>query len=90
MGITSIRIQPEISKQLEKAATHLHRSKNSIINQAIKEFLQHQRQEQQRWQDTLAALESVRSKQLISEDSVHTWIESWGDSQELPVPKINS
>jgi len=56
MGVTSVRIQPEISKQLEKVAANLHCSKSSIINQAVEEFLANQQQEQQRWQETLAVL----------------------------------
>ena len=90
MGITSVRIQPEISKQLEKVAASLHRSKSSIINQAVKEFLENQQQEQQRWQETLEALESVRSGQVTSGDDVHSWLESWGTDNELPAPKTDS
>jgi predicted transcriptional regulator len=87
MAITSVRIQPEISKQLEKVAVSLHRSKSSIINQAVEEFLQHQQIEQQRWQETLEALQSVRAGQVTSGDAVHTWLESWGSDNELPAPK---
>jgi len=89
MGVTSVRIQPEISKQLESIAASLHRSKSSIINQAVEEFLQQQQQEQQRWQETLESLQSVRAGQIVSGDSVHTWMESWGSEHELPAPKAN-
>lgn len=90
MTVTSVRIQPEISKQLEKVAASLHRSKSSIINQAVEEFLQHQQQEQQRWQETLKSLQSVRSGQIVSGDAVHAWLESWGSDNELSAPKTGS
>lgn len=87
MGITSVRIQDEISKQLETLATSQHRTKSSIINQAIKEFLEHQKQEQQRWNETLDALESVRTGHITSGEHVHHWLESWGSEQDLAAPK---
>ena len=40
MGVTSIRLQPEIEAPLDKLATKLDRSKNYLINQANKEFLE--------------------------------------------------
>jgi len=90
MGITSVRIQPEISLQLEKMAASLHRSKSSIINQAVGEFIEQQKQEQERWQETLEALQSVRSGQIVSGDDVHSWMESWGSDSELAAPKSDS
>ncbi|MDQ6988086.1 MAG: hypothetical protein Q9M25_09810 [Mariprofundaceae bacterium] len=87
MGITSVRIQSHLSERLEKVASKLHRSKSSIINQAVEEFLEHEHQEQQRWQETLAALESVRHGQVMSGESVHAWLDSWGSDEQRPTPK---
>jgi len=87
MSITSVRIQSHLSERLEKVACKLHRSKSSIINQAVEEFLEHEHQEQQRWQETLTALESVRHGQVVSGEEVHAWLDSWGSDQELPTPK---
>jgi len=88
MGITSVRIQDDISKQLEAVAANLHRTKSSLINQAIKEFLEQQKQEQ-RWNETLDALESVRTGRIASGKDVHHWLESWGSEQELAAPKMS-
>jgi len=76
-----------VSSRIHFGSQALRRSKSSIINQAVEEFLEHQQQEQQRWQETLEALESVRQGQVVSGDSAHTWLESWGSDQELPAPK---
>ena len=40
MGVTSIRLQPDIQEPLENLSKKLDRSKNHLINQAIKEFLE--------------------------------------------------
>ncbi len=88
MGVTSIRLQPEIEDPLEKLATRLDRSKNYLINQAIKEFLARKSLDESRWRDTLQALDSVKSNNLIEEKSVGEWLESWGTENELKPPKI--
>lgn len=36
---TSIRLPPELSEQLDKAALVLHRGKNWIIKEAVEEYL---------------------------------------------------
>ena len=88
MSVTSIRLRPEIEKPLAKLATKLERSKNYLINQAIKEFLARKSLDESRWIDTLAALDSVKSNNLTEEESVSEWLESWGTENELNPPKI--
>ncbi len=88
MSVTSIRLQPEIEKPLEKLATKLDRSKNYIINQAIKEYLERKALDDKRWSDTLEALGSVKSGNTIDEREINTWLDSWGSDAELNPPKI--
>jgi len=87
MSVTSIRLQPEIEKPLEKLATKLDRSKNYLINQAIKEFIARRELDEARWDETLEALESVKSNKLIEEQNVNEWLASWGTDNELNPPK---
>ena len=88
MSVTSIRLKPEIENPLAKLAIKLERSKNYLINQAIKEFLARKSIDESRWKDTLVALDSVKSNDLIEEKSVSEWLESWGTENELNPPKI--
>lgn len=87
MGVTSIRLQPEIESPLENLAAKLDRSKNYLINQAIKEFIERKSIEEQRWAETLVAIDSVKSGELVEEDEVNEWLESWGTANELKPPK---
>jgi len=82
MAVTSVRIQSGFGERLERVAAKLQRSKSSIINQAVEEFLAHQ--EQERWQETLTALESVRQGRIVSGEATQAWLESWGTGTELP------
>ena len=87
MGVTSIRLQPEIENPLENLATKLDRSKNYLINQAIKEFIARKAASEQRWSETLEAIDSVKTGKTVNESSVNEWLESWGSVGELNPPK---
>jgi len=87
MSITSIRLADDIDKPLESLAKKLDRSKNYLINQAIKEFLVKQSQEGSRWDDTLVALESIKAGQSIDEADVNAWLNSWGTGASITPPK---
>lgn len=88
MGVTSVRLQPDVETPLEALATRLDRSKNYLINQAIKEFLERQNEEEARWQETLEAIESIQSGKRVEEAEVTAWLESWGTESESEPPKV--
>ncbi|MCG5494215.1 MULTISPECIES: CopG family ribbon-helix-helix protein [Ectothiorhodospira] len=87
MGVTSIRISDDLEKPLEVLSKKLDRSRNYIINQAIKEFLARQSLEDSRWQDTLEALESIKAGKSIDEEDVNAWLNSWGTNNRKSPPK---
>lgn len=88
MSVTSIRLNSEIETPLEDLAKKLDRSKNYIINQAIKDFIARQSMEDARWFDTQTALNSLKSGNSIPEEKVKAWLESWGSKNEVKPPKI--
>jgi len=87
MSVTSIRITDDVDKPLEALSKKLDRSKNYLINQAIKEFLARQSFEESRWQDTLDALESIKQGKSINEEDVNAWLNSWGSTERKSPPK---
>ncbi|MCB1568699.1 MAG: CopG family ribbon-helix-helix protein [Xanthomonadales bacterium] len=87
MSVTTVRLQPEVESGLEAMADKLNRSKNWLVNQAIREFVARQEQEQSRWSETLTAMASVAQGKVVSGQAVHAWLESWGSPNELPPPK---
>ena len=86
MGVTSVRLNTEVEAPLEQLAQKLDRSKNYLINQAIKEFVARQSMEDARWADTLKALDSVKSGKIVDEGDVTSWLESWGRKNEKTPP----
>lgn len=87
MTVTTVRLQPEVESGLETLTTKLQRSRNWLINQAVREFVLRQEEGQTRWQDTLTAMESVARGEVVSGRAVHEWLGSWGKTSELDPPK---
>lgn len=86
MGVTSIRLNPDIEVPLENLAKKLDRSKNYLINQAVNEFVARQAMDDARWVDTLEALSSVNAGRVADETDVTSWLKSWGTNKELTPP----
>lgn len=87
MSVTSVRLQKELETPLEDLAKKLHRSKNWLINQAVKEFVEKGNLETQRWTETLQALDSVEQGKVVDSEDVHKWLDTWGTEKELSPPK---
>ncbi|MFT5112293.1 MAG: putative transcriptional regulator [Parasphingorhabdus sp.] len=88
MSITSIRLTEDVDQPLTSLAKKLDRSKNYIINQAIKEFLAKQSLEDSRWQETLEALESIQAGKSLDETDVNSWLNSWGTGKRTSQPEL--
>ena len=86
MGVTSIRLSEENEEPLENLSQKLDRSKNYLINQAIKEYIARQAMDDARWEDTLKALASIKAGKTIDEAEVVSWLKSWGTDGEISAP----
>ena len=87
MSVASIRLQPNIEYLLKNLSKKMDRSKNYLINQAVKEYVERQAMEDICWADTLAALKSVQTGKTIPGDQVISWLGSWGTDRELRKPE---
>ncbi len=87
MSVRSIRLKPEIEEPLEILSKKLDRSRNYLINQAITEFIEKRAVEEERWTETLLALESVKNGAVVEEAEVTDWLKSWGSKNEKTPPK---
>ena len=87
MSVTSIRLSNDLEAPLESLSEKLDRSKNYLINQAVKEFVARQAMEEAWWSDTLEALDSVKSGKSIDASEVESWLQSWGSADEKTPPR---
>ena len=65
MSVTTVRLQAEVEQHLEAIAGRLYRSKDWVINQALSEYIEKQQREQERWQQTLEAMESAAHGEVV-------------------------
>lgn len=87
MSVTTVRLQTEVEQQLEAIASSLHRSKSWVINQALTEYIDKQNLEQERWNQTLGAMESAAQGKVVDASEVHSWLNSWGTDNEQNAPR---
>lgn len=87
MSVTTVRLQAEVEQNLEAIASRLHRSKGWVINRALSEYIEKQQLEQERWLQTLEAMESAAQGKVVDASEVHSWLNSWGTEKEQEAPR---
>jgi len=87
MTVTSVRLQPDVEAGLDAVTEKLQRSRNWIINEAVREYVARQSLDDLRWKETLEAIDDVAAGRVVDGDAVHRWMRSWGTANELPIPK---
>lgn len=89
MSVTTVRLQPDVEQHLDAIAIKLQRSKSWVINQALSEYIARQQLEQERWQQTLEAMESAAKGKIVDASEVHDWLSSWGSENEQDAPGVD-
>ncbi|MEL0635262.1 ribbon-helix-helix protein, CopG family [Marinomonas sp. TI.3.20] len=88
MGVTTVRLQAETEQHLEALANKIQRSKGWVINQALNEYIEKQQLEQDRWKQTLEAMESAAQGKVVDANEVHEWLNNWGTENEQDAPRV--
>ena len=80
----SVRLEPELDKELSAVAARLDKPKSWVVQQAVKEFI-----ELQLWQMSAIekGLRDSEAGRVIPHEQVVAWVESWGRADELPMPE---
>ena len=87
MSVTSVRLSPEVEEKLAVVAERARRTKSWIINEAVKVYLERLGEDEERWQETLESLASVRAGRVVEGDDVLKWVASWGKKAEKKPPR---
>lgn len=86
MPVTSVRLHPDVELGLEAVTEKLQRSRNWVINEAVREYVAKRAMDDALRADTLAAIEDVVAGRVVDGEAVHRWMRSWGTADELPTP----
>lgn len=86
MSVSSIRLQKDLEQPLNELCKRLDRSRNWLVNQAIREFIENQALQEERWTQTVEALNSVERGEVVPGEEVHAWLKTWGQDSEVEPP----
>lgn len=78
MSVTTIRLPEALSQALDQLAEETQQSRSWLINQAVQEYVVRAHTDAERWQETLAALESVKAGRVVEGEEVDAWLAGWG------------
>lgn len=80
----SLRIRPELTREIRALASALDRPKSWVVEKAVEAYL-----ETQRWQIEAieAGVAAADAGDLIPHKAVRAWVESWGSPKEKPMPR---
>lgn len=81
-------LQEDLEVSLEKLVRSSGKTKAELMNKALKELVQRMAVSEQRWQETLPAIESAKEGRTVSAQETFEWLRSCGTDNELPTPEI--
>ena len=88
MSTTSFRLDEDLEEKLDDVASKLDRSKNCIINDALRFYIEREERRERMLQETEEGMADIEAGRTISGDEVINWLETWGSESELEAPEI--
>ncbi len=82
-----VRLDEELEKRLAALAKKADRSKSYLAKEALKRYIEQEEAKAYEKQETLARWERYQETgEVISDDSMMEWLDSWGADREKPCP----
>lgn len=81
----TIRVDQEMKDRLERIAKSQRRSKAFVAINAIEDYLAVQEAQIRGIEEAIA---SADRGELVAQESVRDWVESWGSDNERAIPKV--
>jgi predicted transcriptional regulator len=80
----SLRIRPELTREIDALASALDRPKSWVVEKAVEAYL-----ETQRWhiEAIEAGVAAADAGKVVPHEAVEAWIDSWGSAKEKPRPR---
>ena len=80
-----MRIAPAKRRQLDRLATARKIDRSAVISEALEQYLAFEQWQIERIKE---GLRQADAGELVSQDEVAVWVDSWGDRDERPLPEI--
>ena len=82
MPTLTAHVTDEFIKEIDSVSQRLDRSRAWVVKQAVREYLERRAEDQQRWNETLEAIEAADRGEVVSADEVLGWVDTWGKPGE--------
>jgi predicted transcriptional regulator len=82
-----VRLDKELEQRLAALAEKADRSKSYLAKVALRRYIEQEEAKAYEKQETLARWERYQeTAEVVSNDSVMMWLDSWGSDNEKPCP----
>jgi predicted transcriptional regulator len=82
MPTLAAHVTDEFIKEIDSVSQRLDRSRAWVVKEAVREYLERRAEDQQRWNETLEAIEAADRGEVVSADEVLGWVDTWGKPGE--------
>jgi predicted transcriptional regulator len=87
VAMLGVRLDKQLEERLSALAERTNRSKSYLAKEALKRFIEQEESKEYEKQETLARWERYQETgEVVSNDSMMEWLDSWGSDQEKPCP----
>lgn len=86
MGVTSIRINEDLEPLINEFIKENQRTKNWIINEALRIFFESKSIQEQRWKGIVKGIADLKEGNIVEGSEVDAWLASWGSENERNAP----
>lgn len=82
-----VRLDEELERRLTALAEKADRSKSYLAKEALRRYIEQEEAKAYEREETLARWERYQeTAEIVSNDSMLLWLDSWGSDNEKPCP----
>lgn len=88
--VTSLQIDDTLNRRVLELASQRRCSPDSIMLEAIRQYVEHQEARESFKQEAAASWESYKETGLhLTGQEIRAWLDTWGTDDEKPVPECH-
>lgn len=87
---TGVKLEPPLKAKLVKLSKLKHRTTHWLMKEAIRKYVEEEERAEKLKQETLARWQEAEQNQVVSNDEVMAWLDTWGTEKEKGRPPCES
>jgi len=82
MPTLTAQVSSDFLRQIDAVAEKTDRSRAWIIRHALRKYIDARVREEERWKETLEAMDAADRGEVVSAEEVFDWLDTWGQRAE--------